>query len=68
MFWEWYYELYTETFGSVQPCPSCILWPCSDCGYLIYDSYSAEYDCEAPEEDIDSCDGCKYLICDRCKE
>lgn len=66
MFWEWFWELFIDTFGGRESCPKYVLWPCDDCGYYVYDSFTGEYDCEGPEEDLE-CDGCKYLICDRCK-
>ena len=65
MFWLWFWDLYHDTFGNVQPCPSCNLRPSMDCGFLFYDAYSGDYDCEAPEDGID-CDGCIYLRCDVC--
>ena len=43
MFWEWFWDLYDISFGPVQPCPICKMWPASrDCGYLqeSYDHFS----------------------------
>lgn len=66
MFWKWFWDLYFETFGPIQPCPKCKLWPAKNCGYLEYDCYSGDYECNADDEDGEfdfDCDQCKYLIC-----
>jgi len=74
MFWEWFWDLYDISFGPVQPCPICKMWPASrDCGYLqeSYDHFSGnhEYDCIAPDNEDGSleCDGCHHLICEYCR-
>lgn len=65
MFWYWFFELYFMTFPGKQPCPVCHLRPSENCGFLEYDPYNGDYDCVAPEDDLD-CDGCKYLTCSEC--
>jgi len=70
-FWEWYWDLYDITFGAIQPCPRCHLWPSQDCGYgrHVQDPWSGgwEFECDAPEEELE-CDGCHHLICNVCKK
>jgi hypothetical protein len=68
MFWDWFWDLYGITFGFIQPCPSCYLWPSEDCGYLERDWYSGECDCVAPDMDeLYECECCHHLICSKCR-
>jgi len=68
MFWEHFYELFFMTFGHIQPCPNCHLWPAEDCGYSEKD-YFGDFDCIAPDVDeLFQCEGCHHLICGYCKE
>jgi len=52
----------------IQPCVRCEIRPADDCGFLHYDIYNGDYDCEAPEGGWMDCCGCKYLLCTVCKK
>ena len=71
MFWNWFWNLYHLSFGFIQPCPVCRLWPAEDCGYAekTPDYYSGgfEFDCSAPDAEEIECNGCHHLTCSKCK-
>ena len=50
-------------------CPSCGINPANNCNYLEETNNSDGYDfnCLAPDE-VDLCDNCHHLYCDKCKE
>ena len=68
MFWEYFWNLYSITFGSTQPCPKCYLWPSEDCGYLKKD-WCSIFVCIAPDSNtLTECESCHHLICSKCQK
>ena len=69
MFWVWFNDLYKESFGFMQPCPECLLWPAKNCGYLWPDSHG-DCNCEAPDSHVlmNDCDSCHHTVCGYCSK
>lgn len=54
--------------GLKRSCPNCGEREAVPCQYIRYDPYNGDYDCDAPEASIDTCDNCKHIFCDECRK
>jgi len=59
-------EAKPDVIVEVMPCLNCDKADSVDCGFHVRD-YWGEFNCEAPDEDLDECP-CYHTWCQKCKE